>query len=141
MIKSKRLVDYKIPYVVLVSKFIEYFCVSPEGQLSEPIKQNYDVIATTLHKIRLKKVNNDHWICQAYVAAEADEEMVGDAADVNFSRFSQPFFFINCTYSFCCLKIYSIALGKHYCFESLDIIFAKFTYDSFCVTMLSILFF
>jgi len=65
MMKSKRLVDYRISYVVLVSKFIEYFRVPLDGEPSEPVKQHHEVITATLHKIGLKKVNDDHWVCQA----------------------------------------------------------------------------
>ena len=57
--------DYKIPYVVLVSKFIEYFRVPLEGELSEPVEQNHEVTTTPLHEIKIKKINDDHWICQA----------------------------------------------------------------------------
>jgi len=59
MQKSKQLVDYKIPYVVLVSNFIEYFCVPLEGEIVELVKQNHEVLATTLHKIGLTKINNE----------------------------------------------------------------------------------
>jgi len=57
--------------VVLVSKFIEYFRVPLDGELSKPVKQHHEVTVETLHKIRLKKINDDHWICQA------DAENVG----------------------------------------------------------------
>jgi len=60
MVKSKRLVDYRIPYVVLVSKFIEYFRMPLEGELSKPVKQNHEVTTKTLHKIGLKKINDDY---------------------------------------------------------------------------------
>jgi len=36
--KAKRLMDYRIPYVVLISKFIQYFKVPDEGELIEPVK-------------------------------------------------------------------------------------------------------
>ena len=35
MIKAKRLTDFKIPQVVLISKFIEYFGVDVEDELEE----------------------------------------------------------------------------------------------------------
>jgi len=65
MMRSKRLVDYKIPYVVLVLKLIEYFCVPLDGELSEHVKQHHEVTTVTLHKIGLNKINDDHWVCQA----------------------------------------------------------------------------
>ena len=36
--KAKRLMDYRIPYVVLILKFIQYFKVLDEGELIEPVK-------------------------------------------------------------------------------------------------------
>jgi len=65
MIKIRKLVNYRIPYVVLVSKFIEYFEVDLEGELVEVVKPYNEVSVATFHKIRLKKVNDDHWICKA----------------------------------------------------------------------------
>jgi len=35
MLKAKRLTDFKLTYVVLVSKFIEYFGVDVEDELEE----------------------------------------------------------------------------------------------------------
>jgi len=35
MLKAKGLMDFKPPYVVLVSKFIKYFCVDVEDELEE----------------------------------------------------------------------------------------------------------
>ena len=35
MMKAKRLIDFKLPYVVLISKFIEHFGVDVEGELEE----------------------------------------------------------------------------------------------------------
>jgi len=43
MEKSKRLVYYRISYVVLVLEFIENFRVPLEGELVEPVKQNHEV--------------------------------------------------------------------------------------------------
>jgi len=38
MEKSRRLADYRFPYVVLMSKLIEHFKIPFEGELIEPIK-------------------------------------------------------------------------------------------------------
>jgi len=51
MEKSKRLVDYRLPYVVLVSKLIEHFKIPLEGELTELVKLSYEVSKTNLHKI------------------------------------------------------------------------------------------
>jgi len=93
MMKSKRLVAYRIPYVVLVSKFIEYFCVPLDGELSEPFKQHHEVTTATLHKIGLKKVNNAHWVCQAdaeSAGAETEEEKVRNVVDMNMGDVVGP---------------------------------------------------
>jgi len=37
MLKAKRITNFKLPYVVLVSKFIEYFGVDVEDELEESI--------------------------------------------------------------------------------------------------------
>jgi len=35
MLKAKRLTDFRLPYVVLVSKFIEYFGIDVEDEIEE----------------------------------------------------------------------------------------------------------
>ena len=64
-----------------------------DGELSEPVKQHLELAATNLNKIGLKKVNDDHWICRADVenaAVEAEDETVGNAADVNMGDAAAP---------------------------------------------------
>jgi len=51
-----------ISYVVLVSKFIEHFDVDFEGELIEIVKSHNKINCATMCKIRLKKVNDEHWI-------------------------------------------------------------------------------
>jgi len=55
--KAKRLMDYRIPYVVLISKFIQYFKVPDEGELIEPVKQAFEMNTTNFNKMGLIKVN------------------------------------------------------------------------------------
>jgi len=55
--KAKRLMDYQVPYVVLVSKFIQYFKVPDEGELVESVKQAFEMNTTTFNKMGLIKVN------------------------------------------------------------------------------------
>jgi len=38
IIKIRRKVEYKIPYVVLISHFIEYFEIDTEGEVVELVK-------------------------------------------------------------------------------------------------------
>ena len=67
--KAKRLMDYRIPYVVLISKFIQYFKVPDEGELIEPIKQAFEMNTTNFNKMGLIKVNR-----QWRFPTEEDEE-------------------------------------------------------------------
>jgi len=80
MEKSRRLTDYRFPYVVLVSKLIDHFKIPLEGELVEPVKQSYEVSATNLHKIGLTKINNGQWVCQADAENAGGEaiEVVGE---------------------------------------------------------------
>jgi len=52
MVKARNMVDYRIPYIMLVSKFMEHFGVDLDGKLVETIKP-HEVTAATLH-------NGDH---------------------------------------------------------------------------------
>jgi len=58
-------VEYRIPYVVLISQFIEYFEIDTEEEVVEQAKTQNEISAVTLNKIRLTEVNDDHWICKA----------------------------------------------------------------------------
>jgi len=48
MSKSRKLADYRISYVVLVSKFIEHFGVDPERELTEVVKAHHEITTATL---------------------------------------------------------------------------------------------
>jgi len=60
IIKIRKKIKYKIPYVVLISHFIEYFEIDTEGEVVEMVKAQNKISVATLSKIGLKKVNNDH---------------------------------------------------------------------------------
>jgi len=64
--------EYRIPYVILLSQFIEYFEIDVESEVVEEIKALNQITTTNLTKIGLKKMKNKKWICKA------DEESVGD---------------------------------------------------------------
>ena len=57
--------------MVLVSNLIEYFEFDVEGEIVEIVKAQNEIIAATLNKIGLKKVNDDYWV------GKADEEEAG----------------------------------------------------------------
>lgn len=51
-------------YVILVSKFLEYFEVDRDGELFKSINPQNEITNATLHKVGLLEVNNDHWMCK-----------------------------------------------------------------------------
>jgi len=75
MMKTGKLVDYRIPYVILVSKLIEHFEVDLEDELVEVVKPHNEITTATLHKIGLKNINNEYWICRA------DEDEMGQQSN------------------------------------------------------------
>jgi len=44
MEKARRLVDYRLPYVVLISKFFQNFLIPLEGEAVESVKQTYEMV-------------------------------------------------------------------------------------------------
>jgi len=64
IIKIRRKVEFRIPYVVLISHFIDYFEIDTDTEVVELVTTQNEVSASTLNKIGLIKVNDDHWICK-----------------------------------------------------------------------------
>jgi len=58
IMKVKRLMDFKLSYMVLISKFIEYFGVDVDDKLEEPTSTLNHVSCFNLHKMGFSKVNN-----------------------------------------------------------------------------------
>ena len=61
MQKSMRLSDYHYPYVILISKFMHYFEIDLEEELSEVVKPSHEVNNGSLRKMRFIKVE-DKWV-------------------------------------------------------------------------------
>jgi len=81
MEKAKRLPDYRLPYVVLISKFLQNFLIPLEGELEEPVKQTCEISKSTLNKIGLTQDNNGRWITQGEAENEEHaEEAAGEDA-------------------------------------------------------------
>jgi len=59
MMKVKRLTNFKLPYVVLISKFIEHFGVDVEGELEE----STHVLTLNMHKMGFNKIGNT-WLVE-----------------------------------------------------------------------------
>jgi len=57
MIKLKRLSNYKLPYVVLILRMLEFFDVDLEDELSKILKPTSEINHSMLNKIGLKKGN------------------------------------------------------------------------------------
>jgi len=65
IIKIRKKLEYHIPYVVLISHFIEYFEIDVEGEVVETVKAQNEITVVTLNKIGLRKINDDYWVCKA----------------------------------------------------------------------------
>jgi len=73
MLKAKRLTDFRLLYVVLVSKFIEYFGIDVEDELEESIGLLNHTSNQHLHKMGFLKVGNG-WTSEAVVGGAHDHE-------------------------------------------------------------------
>jgi len=63
MMKAKRLMDFELPYVKLISKFIEHFGVDVEGELEESIGLLNHVSTMDMHKMEFTKIGTT-WLVQ-----------------------------------------------------------------------------
>jgi len=63
MIKAKRLTDFKLPYVVLISKFIKHFGVDVERELEESTGLLNHVSTLNMHKMGFTKIGNT-WLVE-----------------------------------------------------------------------------
>jgi len=61
MLKSKRLADYRFPYVILVSKLIDYFGVDTSNERNETIKAVNEIDNATLIKMGFHKEEGLYW--------------------------------------------------------------------------------
>lgn len=75
MVKARNMVDYRIPYIMLVSKFMEHFGVDLDGKLVETIKP-HEVTAATLH-------NGDHQACRAKEEGKGQHKEEGESSNVS----------------------------------------------------------
>jgi len=70
LFKVSKKLEYRIPYMMLLSSFIDYFEIDVEDEVVEEVKTLNQISSVTLNKIGLKKMKNKKWICKA------DEETV-----------------------------------------------------------------
>jgi len=69
MKKSIRLSDYYFPYIVLISKFFQYFEINLDEELSEIVKPSHEINNGSLNKIGFTKIG-EKWVIK-------EEEHVG----------------------------------------------------------------
>jgi len=75
MLKAKRLMDFRLPYVVLVSKFIEYFGIDVEDELEESTRLLNHTSNQNLHKMGFLKVGNAWTTASAIVGGAHEHEV------------------------------------------------------------------
>jgi len=74
--------EYRIPYVILLSSFIEYFEIDVEGEVIEKMKALNQISIANLTKIGLKKMKNKKWICKAdKESASQDDDDEEESSD------------------------------------------------------------
>ncbi|KAL2337082.1 hypothetical protein Fmac_011528 [Flemingia macrophylla] len=73
MLKTRRLVDYKCPYVVFFSRLIDHYKVDTNGEARELTKEVHDVKEKALKMMRLAQTVCG-WIPKEYVPLEAEED-------------------------------------------------------------------
>ena len=61
MLKCRRLVDYEFPYVVLASRFIDYFKVDASNEIMDFTKAFSEIIERHLKKLSIRYVDHK-WI-------------------------------------------------------------------------------
>ena len=71
MLKAKRLTDFKLPYVVLFSKFIRHFGVDVEGEIEESTSLLNHVSTLNMHKMRFTKIGNT-WLVEGEQATNIE---------------------------------------------------------------------
>jgi len=59
LVRIRKKLEFKIPYAMLISSFIEYNDIDVENELSEEVKVHSEITMATLNKIGLKKVNEN----------------------------------------------------------------------------------
>jgi len=73
MMMAKRLMDFKLPHVVLISKFIEHFGVDVKGELEESTGLLIHVSTLNMHKMGFTKVGNT-WLVEGDQGANIEVE-------------------------------------------------------------------
>jgi len=78
MLKSRQLMDYEFLYVVLVSRFIDYFNVNVSNEIVDFTKASSEITERYLKKLGMRFVNHE-WIMTRGPMAGNLEQMDEDA--------------------------------------------------------------
>jgi len=74
LFKVGKKLEYHIPYVILLSNFIDYFEIDVEDEVTEEVKALNQISAINLTKIGLKKMKNKKWICKVDEESAAQDD-------------------------------------------------------------------
>ena len=72
LFKVGKKLEYHIPYVIMLSKFIDYIEIDVEDEIVEEVEAVNQISTANLTKIGLMKLKNKKWVCKA------DEETADD---------------------------------------------------------------
>ena len=78
MLKSTRLPDYRFPYVIFVSKLIDYFEVDTTNEINDTIKAASEIDNSTLLKMGFQK-EDDSWVFRRNATNRAENEAADPA--------------------------------------------------------------
>jgi len=85
LFKVGKKLEYSIPYVILLSNFINYFEIHVEGKVVKEVNALNQISAANLSKFGLKIIKNKKWICKVDEKSAAqdddDEEESSDEDD------------------------------------------------------------
>ena len=84
LFRIRKKLEFRIPYAILLSSFIEYYEINVEDELVEEVKAYREI---TLTKIGLKTVNENQWISKAS-AAEDEMDDVGVGTSTTVEQFT-----------------------------------------------------
>jgi len=90
MLKAKRLMDFRLPYVVLVSKFIEYFGIDAEDELEVSTELLNHTSKKNLHKMGFLKVGNGWTTTGAVIGGAHDHETGPSGANQEEEPIARP---------------------------------------------------
>jgi len=111
LFKVGKKLEYRIPYVILLSNFIDYFEIDVEGEVVEKVKALNQISAANLTKIGLKKMKNKKWICKADEESAAQDDVEEEESVMMMMMILKMLFDAFAISVSCCCCYYSNALS------------------------------